>query len=271
MVASVALTACPQREAALCAQVALKTPQPFEFAKDLLQACEEAVARGMPYKIKPDKRAAWLISLPVSLELLGVGAQPRFFVFLKWSTVLAVVALLVHGVADATGWFDQRELDGFFGAIAILLSLCFVLTRPSEIGFAGWQAEDARAAIARSSLFLQIQMGDLPEIRHLVEYASQRVAQRISALWWATGAVWAVAAFMTQRGWEAKDGTMLGTALLPVLLATLLAGLISSYSHVMERVRGLARTLLAERESQIRSAAVSTRARARRPLRARVR
>jgi hypothetical protein len=64
----------------------------------------------------------------------------------------------------------------------------------------------------------------------------------------AVGIGWALTAYLGQRGFEARDGTLLGMALMPLLITAFALALVTNYGLGVSAVFSLAKALLAQRE-----------------------
>lgn len=226
--------------------------QPFQAAQAVLHACELAVARGKPSASGDTRsRFLWLTERSLPVELVLRAGQPSVRTFFAWLGLFLLGAAVAYGVLKPSGWISDKDFNAYFQASAALLTLCFVLSRPSAHGFPGWHASDLQYAKQRCSVLPDVCEADIDAVQYFVEHAIAGTRRRVSALWWLTGATWAIAVYLAQKGLDAKNGNMLGFALLPTICAALGAGLIAIYARSIDHVHGLARALLFDRRSAL--------------------
>lgn len=229
-------------------------PQPFQAAQAVLHACELAVARGRPAASDGTRpRFVWLTERSLSIELVLRAGQPSIRTFFAWLGLFLLGAALAYGALKPSGWISDKDLNAYFQILALFLTLCFVLSRPSAHGFPGWHASDLQYAKQRCSILPEMGEADLDAVQYFVDHAIAGTRRRVSALWWLTGATWAIAAYLAQKGLDAKDGNMLGFALLPTICAAFGAGLIALYARSIDHVHGLARALLFDQQSALKN------------------
>ena len=84
--------------------------------------------------------------------------------------------------------------------------------------------------------------------------AEDRAKQRVAALKWIVGAGWALVIYIGQRGIEAKDGQLLGWAILPLFATGLFLVAVSFYGRGINAVFGLSEAMLAQRAIDLATA-----------------
>lgn len=238
---------------------------PSQVASEILEACELAIARGQPSMSEgTNPRLHRVLNQFLPMELATNAARPSLVAFGLWATVLLASAGAAYLLVKPWGFLQPRDLDSYFVAWSFLLTLCFVLARPSKLSLPGWALSDLVSAKARCMVLAELTESEIASVQFFVGYAEAGTRRRISALWWITGAVWAVSAYLLQKGFEGRDGSMFATAVLPLIGSLLCAGLIASYSRSVSQVHGMAYALLLDRLAQVRSATVRSASRVRR-------
>lgn len=224
--------------------------QHFQVAQEVLHACEIAIARGKtvaPKGIRSRLRCLSERSLPI--ELLLRAGRPSILTFSVWAGLLLLLTVVAYGFLKPTGWILDKDFDVYFQVSATFLTLCFVLSRPSVHGFPDWRASDFQNAKQLCSVLVKVQEADIEAVKYFVDHAIACTRRRITALWWLTGVIWAIATYFAQKGLETKDGSMLGFALVPIIFAAFGTGLVASYARSIDHVHGIARALLFDRRS----------------------
>lgn len=230
------------------------TAQPFEIAASMLEACEIAIARGRTRKASKPK-ATRLLNHMLPMELAATAARSSVLAFLKWLAVVLGGAAVAYGLIKPTALVTPQNLDSYCTAFFVLVTLCFVLGRPSTLSFSGWSAADLLAAKERCSALEQLDEATLPAVQFFVQYAEALTRRRIAALWWIAGATWATSVYFAQKGFEGKDGGMIAFALIPMISVVLCAGLIASYARAVNQVHGLAHGMLLDKQGRLLAAA----------------
>lgn len=159
--------------------------------------------------------------------------------------------MIAYGMIRPLAWFRPSDIDSWYLAGAYLVTFCFVLGRPSVTAFPGWTASDVAAVSLRFTQLTEMNDRDLSEVRFFVGVAESASRRRIVALWWIVGSVWALSAWLAQKGFETPNANMLVSALIPFLFCMFFAGLIAAYTRAVSHVYGLSYTLLMTRETEL--------------------
>ena len=227
--------------------------QHFQVAQGVLHACEIAIARGKTVAPKGIRsRLRWLSERSLPIELLLRSGRPSVLTFLVWAGLCLLLTAVGYGILRPTGWMLDKDFDVYFQVSATFLTLCFVLSRPSVHGFPDWHASDLQNAKQLCSVLVNVHEADFDAVQYFVDHAIACTRRRITALWWLTGVIWAIATYFAQKGLETKDGSMLGFALVQILFAAFGTGLIARYARSIDPVHGVARALLFDRRSTLK-------------------
>jgi hypothetical protein len=179
------------------------------------------------------------------------SARAPLRAFGTWLLLLAAGGALVLALKP-TGFIQAKDLGSYFAAASLLLTLCFVLARPSVLGFSGWSPLDLASAKERCPVLMDLSDAEIPAVQFFVGHAASSIQRRVVTLWWIAGSIWAATAFLVQKGIEASDGNMVGAAVLLLLAALMSAGLIALYTRSTNQVHGLAYALLIDRQADLR-------------------
>jgi hypothetical protein len=126
-----------------------------------------------------------------------------------------------------------------------------LLPSPSDIGFGVYDSQEFDQAYARLGRLVTLTKDAIEPHRQFIQRAEERSLQRLSTLKWLLAATWAVTVYLGQQGFEKKDGDLLGTALIPLLIAVCAAGLIVCYGRGVNAVFALSSAMLAQRAVDI--------------------
>ncbi len=227
-------------------------PEAHAVAKLLLEACELGVTRGRPsHRSGHHRLASWFAKHSLPLELTFSSGHSTLRALCAWFALVVSSCIALHAIKQ-TGFVRPEDLDAYFPTWICLITLCFVLARPSALGFAGWHHSDMAASRVRFPQLLELNEHEIPTVRFFVSHAEAAMRRRLTTMWWGIGVVWAIAAYLVKQGLESKDGNLLAIALVPVVLSLFCASLVASYSRSASRVHGVAQGLLLEREAQLR-------------------
>lgn len=165
--------------------------------------------------------------------------------------MLLGAALIAYGVVRPLSWFRPSDVDGWYFAGAYLVTFCFVLGKPSVTAFPGWSASDITAAQHRLTVLADMTERDLIDVRFFIGLGEAASRRRIVALWWVVGSVWALSAWLAQKGFDKSDGNILASAIVPLVFCMFCAGLIAAYTRGVSQVYGLSYSVLMAHEAEL--------------------
>jgi hypothetical protein len=180
----------------------------------------------------------------IPVELIMAAATPSLTAFAYWLLFLLAAAVLFYLVVKPLGWFAPQSIDGYFYAVSLIATLCLILGRPSALGLPNVNGHALSAARMRWPEPGELSDSERAAAQFLVNLAGTASQRRVVALWWVTGATWALSAYLLEKGFEARDGSLLSYALAPTLVSLLIAGLTSAYGRSVNHVHALAHALL---------------------------
>jgi hypothetical protein len=223
----------------------------IQLADELLAACEEVIAghgranERVGGKIwRALRRAVW-----TPLFLFSYGVARMYLIFLAW------IAGAIAGLLIATQVSRLLSLAEKDGANALLWLLGFALptflvlfSTPSGHALPGHESEHVSHVLTRLGGLRTLSREAVGVFRALVVRAEELSKQRVTALKWLVGVGWAIAIYLAQKGFDAKDGNLLGAALIPAALTLVVVGVIASYARALNAVYGLCHAALSQRE-----------------------
>lgn len=180
----------------------------------------------------------------VPVELVLTAATPSLAAFAYWLLFVLFAAVLSYAVLKPLGWVALQSIDGYFYAACVIATLCLVLGRPSALGLPDANGIALRAARLRWPESGELSDSERAAAQFLLNLAASASQRRVVSLWWVTGVTWALSAYLLQKGFEARDGSLLSYALLPTVVAVTSAGLTAAYARSVNHVHALAHALL---------------------------
>lgn len=221
--------------------------EPLEIANNALRASELALARGRPHKGRSQAESKAWSELTIPVELVLTAATPSAAAFACWMLLVLIAATLSYLIVKPLGWFEPQSIDGYFYAMCLIAGLCLIFGRPSALGFPEGSGSTLRAARMRWPESEELSEQERAPAQFLLNLAAGASQRRVAALWWVTGATWALSAFLVQRGFESRDGSLLSYALAPALVSLFIGSLTAAYARSVNHVHALAHALLLPR------------------------
>lgn len=218
--------------------------EPLAIASLALRTSEMALARGHPRKGASQCPIKTLSEGTIPIELVAAAATPSFTAFACWVLFVLAAAVLCYLVAKPLGWIAPQSIDSYFYAVCVIATLCLIFGRPSTLGLPNVNGHALSAARIRWPESVELSESERTAAQFLVNLAANASQRRVVALWWVTGATWALSAYLFQKGFESRDGSLLSYALAPTLVSLAIAGLTSAYARSVNHVHVLAHALL---------------------------
>lgn len=187
------------------------------------------------------------LASPIALVTRGLTQLRR-------RTVVVVAVLLIGGLlvnATLASALPRDTLNQFNAVWAMLSVGALLLPSPSDIGFGVYDSQEFDRAYARLDRLATLPQGAIEPHRQFIQRAEERSLQRLSTLKWLLAATWAVVVYLGQQGFEKKDGELLGTALIPLVMTVFAVGLVVCYGRGVNAVFALASAMLAQRAVDI--------------------
>jgi hypothetical protein len=220
-----------------------------------LVVTSEEVLLGMP---KQGRSALAKVGGAFFATLAGPAALvTRGLTQLRRRTVVVVVVLFVVGTlvnATMSSTLPRDWLSQINTVWAMLTVGALLLPSPSDVGFGVYDSQEFDRAYARLDRLVTLPQDAIEPHRQFIQRAEERSLQRLSTLKWLLAATWAVALYLGQQGFEKKDGELLGTAMIPLLIAIFAAGIVVCYGRGVNAVFSLAIAMLAQRAVDIAQA-----------------
>lgn len=218
--------------------------EPLVIATMALRASELALARGRPGKRHLQAQDNAWAEVTIPLELVLTAARPSAMAFAFWLLFVLIAAAVSYLLVKPLGWFNPQSIDSYFSAACFSASVCLIFGRPSALGFPDVNGTSLRAARMRWPASGELSDQERVAAQFLLNLAAGASQRRAVALWWVTGATWALSAYLVQKGFESKDGNLLSYALPPALVSLFIGGLTAAYARSISHVHALAHALL---------------------------
>lgn len=218
--------------------------EPLVIATLALRTSELALARGRPRQESGRGSTKTWSEGTLPVELVFVAATPSVTAFAYWLLVVLSAAVLTYLVVKPLGWFAAQSIDGYFYGICVIATLCLILSRPSALGLPNLNGGALGAARMRWPESGELSDSERAAAQFYVNLAASASQRRVVALWWVTGATWALSAYLFQKGFEDRDGSLLSYAMAPTLVSLVIAGLTAAYARSVNHVHALAHALL---------------------------
>ena len=221
--------------------------EPLVIATLALRTSELAIARGRPRQGSRRGTTKGWSEGTIPIELVFTAATPSVIAFAWWLLSVLIAAALAYLVLAPLGWFAPRSIDGYFYAFCVIGTLSLVLGRPSALGLPDVSGVALEAERMRWPDSEELSDSERVTAQFFVDLAAVAAQRRVVALWWVTGATWALSAYLVQKGFEGKDGSLLSYAVGPTLVSVMIAGLTAAYARSVNHVYALAHALLRAR------------------------
>ncbi len=214
---------------------------PSEAAIQVLESSEQVLLARRAVPKGPVQRAlgpARRVFDPLFLIAYGAGRTSVTFwtgmaCFITVPLILYVLVKPLHIAGD-----DQLAAWLYVLWFFVLVALSF--GKPSAYVLSGYSSQQVRDVCSRSSWNVDRRPEFAAQVAACLTRAETETNARLTAIRWVIGAITAAAAYLVKRGIDAKDAEWLGYALVPGLLAGLLALLLSMYARAAVSVYGLA-------------------------------
>lgn len=232
-------------------QNATLTLLPFEIARRLLATSEDVLLLSSPLPSTPSGRLwGWMRSSVEPLFLVFHGAS-RMAGSVRMALGFAVVIpLLLIWLLQPLGFIAAEKIQNYTHALWVLLALTITFSKPSRYALTGYSAQDVSRVIGRLIEVYPHNREHFPALQQCLQRAEDDTRARLTAIKWVAGSVFAFALLMGQKGFDLKDGTLLGYALVPLGLAIFIAGFIAIHARGTVAVYGLAHAVVHQLEAQ---------------------
>lgn len=224
---------------------------PFEIARRLLATSEDVLLLSSPLSPTVFGRLwGWMRSSVEPLFLVFHGAS-RMAGSVRMAMGFAVlIPLLLIWLLQPLGFITTEKTQSYINALWMLLALMITFSKPSRYALTGYSAKDVSRVIGRMPEVYPCKREHFPALQQCLQRAEDDTKARLTAIKWVAGAVFALAVLVGQKGFDLKDGTMLGYALLPLGIAIFMAGFIAVHARGTVAVYGLAHAVMHQLEAQ---------------------
>jgi hypothetical protein len=224
---------------------------PFEIARLLLATSEDVLLLSSPLPSTSFWRLwGWMRSSidPLTLAFHGASRMAGSFGMTLGFTVLTQIVLI--WLLQPLGLISTEKIQSYTHALWMLLALTISFSKPSRYALTGYTAKDVSRVIGRMPEAYPCKREHFPALQQCLQRAEDDTKARMAAIKWVAGAVFALALLVGQKGFDLKDGTVLGYALLPLGIAIFMAGFIAVHARGTVAVYGLAHAVMHQLEAQ---------------------
>jgi hypothetical protein len=219
-----------------------------DLAEDIVVTCEAALL-GLPKRSQETGRRlmymVWsTLAGPMSLVSQGLS-QTRGQ---AWALVLGLTILGLLFNAHLSAFFSSGVTRQINVLWALLSVLTLLLPNPSAAGFRAYSSSTLQRAYRQLGELTCMRKDAIDVYQRLTDRAESKALRRLSTLKHAVGIGWALAVYLGQQGFEARDSNLLGMAFTPLMLTAFALALITNYGLGVSAVFSLAKALLAQRE-----------------------
>jgi hypothetical protein len=232
-------------------QSAPSTLLPFEITRRLLATSEDVLLLSSPL---PSTTFwclwGWIRSSIEPLTLAFHGASRMTGSFGLALGFAALIPIVFIWLLQPLGLIAAEKTQGYINALWMLLALTITFSKPSRYALTGYTAKDVSLVIGRVPELYQCNREHFPALQQCLQRAEDDTKARLTAIKWVAGSVFALALLVGQKGFDLKDGDLLGYALLPLAIAIFMAGFIAVHARGTVAVYGLAQAVIHQLEAQ---------------------
>jgi hypothetical protein len=149
------------------------------------------------------------------------------------------------------GLISPEPAKTYTFAWLLILAIVITFSNPSRYALTGYTPRDVDQVLDRMAALHACGRELFPAIQSCLARAEEDTRARLTSTKWVAGSVFALALFLGQKGLDLKDGDILGYALLPLVIALLIAGFIAVHARGTVAVYGLAHAVIHKLEAQV--------------------
>jgi hypothetical protein len=142
-----------------------------------------------------------------------------------------LIPLLIIGLLQPLGFISAEKTKDYIYVLWMLLALTITFSKPSRYALTGYSAKDVRRVIERMSDRPLGHRDHFPALLNCLQRAEEDTKARLTTIKWVAGSVFAFALLVGQKGFDLKDGNIMGYALLPLVIAIFMAGFIAFHAR----------------------------------------
>lgn len=182
---------------------------------------------------------------------LGFHGASRMAASIGTAVGLFVLIPAVCWALQFLGIISPEQAKSNTHALWTLLVVFITFSKPSRYALTGYSSKDVDRVLGQMPEFHSCRREVLPAVQGCLGRAEEDTKARVTTIKWVAGSVYAVALFLGQKGFDLKDGNILGYALLPLVIALLIAGFIAVHARGTVAVYGLAQAVIHKLEAQV--------------------
>lgn len=214
---------------------------PFELAQRLLIACEDVLVSSPRLPDTPLWRVfRWARDVFDSLLLNFHGASRMSSSIVTTFAFSIVIPAVSLGVLRSFGFISHEQAWSYTYAGWMLLAVAIAFSKPSRYALTGYSRAHANRVIERMPDLHTCTIEALSAIQSCIQRAEDETKARLVAIKWIAGAVFAVAIYLAQKGFDLKSNELFNSALLPLTFAAIIAGCIAVHARAIAAAYGLA-------------------------------
>ena len=166
---------------------------------------------------------------PLTLAFHGASRMAGSFGQAQGFTVLIPMVLI--WLQQPLGLISTEKTHDYVYVLLTLLALMITFPKPSRYALTGYSAKNVSRVIGRIPEVYTCNLQSISALQQCLQRAEDDTKARLTAIKWVAGWVFALALLVGQKGFDLKDGTMLGYALLPLGIAIFMAGFIAVHAR----------------------------------------
>lgn len=225
---------------------------PFELARRLLTTCEDVLLLNKP--VPPTALGSvwrWMRGLIDPLFLIFHGASRMSGSFGLAIAFFIFIPALINWALKPIGLVSSENSMEYIYIFWGFLAMAITFAMPSRYALTGYNRKDVTLVIERIPDLYSCTKGTLTALQSCLQRAEEDTKTRLITTKWVGGAVFALAIYLGQKGFDLKDGSLIGYAFLPLIIAAFITGLIAIHARGTIAVYGLAYVIVHQLEGRL--------------------
>jgi hypothetical protein len=153
---------------------------------------------------------------------------------------LIIIPAFISWVLKPLGLVSPEKSMDYVYVFWGLIAMAITFAKPSRYALTGYNRKDVKRVVDRMPDLYSCIKGTLTALQSCLQRAEEDTKARLTTIKWVAGAAFALALYLGQKGFDLKDGTLISYALLPLIIAAFITGLIAIHARGTIAVYGLA-------------------------------